>query len=202
MEWQRIRHDWSTSLSLFTFIHWRQKWQPIPVFLPGMEGPHGLPSRGSHRVGHDWSDLAAAAAVCYSKLGTRRKFFPWVAEGRKEKYPRGVCTMINWFITINTKSSANTSGKFQLCFPSIEGKIHREVWVGTQAPSWHSWPTSLMASSKTKTSVAGACLAQAWHQKATGRSTTHRCRLGVTWQLWPRYTQAISCHSAMKTLVF
>ena len=31
--------------------------------IPGMEEPGGLPSMGSHRVGHDWSDLAAAAAV-------------------------------------------------------------------------------------------------------------------------------------------
>ena len=31
----RVRHDWATSLSLFTFIHWRRKWQPTPVFLPG-----------------------------------------------------------------------------------------------------------------------------------------------------------------------
>ena len=31
----RIRHDWATSLSLFTFMHWRRKWQPTPVFLPG-----------------------------------------------------------------------------------------------------------------------------------------------------------------------
>ena len=31
----RVRHDWETSLSLFTFIHWRRKWQPTPVFLPG-----------------------------------------------------------------------------------------------------------------------------------------------------------------------
>ena len=29
------RHDWATSLSLFTFTHWRRKWQPTPVFLPG-----------------------------------------------------------------------------------------------------------------------------------------------------------------------
>ena len=42
-----VGHDWVTSLSLFTFMHWRRKWQPI--------------SLGSHRVGHDWSDLAAAA---------------------------------------------------------------------------------------------------------------------------------------------
>ena len=31
--------------------------------IPGMVEPGGLPSMGSHRVGHDWSDLAAAAAL-------------------------------------------------------------------------------------------------------------------------------------------
>ena len=37
--------------------------------IPGMGEPGGLPSMGSHRVGHDWSDLAAAAA-CHSLLPT------------------------------------------------------------------------------------------------------------------------------------
>ena len=50
---QRVRHDWATSLSLFTFLHWRRKWQPTPLFLPGES--QGL---GHTRVGHDWSDLA------------------------------------------------------------------------------------------------------------------------------------------------
>ena len=104
----KVGHDWATSLSLFTFMHWRRKWQPTPVLLPGKphgwrslvgwvhgvaegrtrlhfhfhfsllcigEGngnplqcsclenprdgePGGLPSKGSHRVGHNWSDLA------------------------------------------------------------------------------------------------------------------------------------------------
>ena len=31
----RVRNDWATSLSLFTFMHWRRKWQPTPVFLLG-----------------------------------------------------------------------------------------------------------------------------------------------------------------------
>ena len=31
----RVGHDWATSLSLFTVMHWRRKWQPTPVFLPG-----------------------------------------------------------------------------------------------------------------------------------------------------------------------
>ena len=30
----RVGHDPVTSLSLFTFMHWRRKWQPTPVFLP------------------------------------------------------------------------------------------------------------------------------------------------------------------------
>ena len=32
---RRVGHDWVTSLSLFTFMHWRKKWQPTPAFLPG-----------------------------------------------------------------------------------------------------------------------------------------------------------------------
>ena len=31
----RVGYHWATSLSLFTFMHWRSKWQPTPVFLPG-----------------------------------------------------------------------------------------------------------------------------------------------------------------------
>ena len=32
---RRVGHDWTTSLSLFTSMHWRRKWQPTPVFLSG-----------------------------------------------------------------------------------------------------------------------------------------------------------------------
>ena len=32
---RRGGHDWATSLSPFTFMHWRRKWQSTPVFLPG-----------------------------------------------------------------------------------------------------------------------------------------------------------------------
>ena len=33
----RVGHDWATSLSLFTFMYWRRKWRPTPVFL--LENP-------------------------------------------------------------------------------------------------------------------------------------------------------------------
>ena len=61
----RVGHDWATSLSLFTFMHWRRKWQPTPVFLTGESQGRGslVGCRlwGSRRVGHDWGNLAAAA---------------------------------------------------------------------------------------------------------------------------------------------
>ena len=36
--------------------------------IPGTGKPGGLPSMGSHRVGHDWTDLAAAAAAIFQLL--------------------------------------------------------------------------------------------------------------------------------------
>ena len=38
--------------------------------IPGTGKPGGLPSMGSQRVGHDWSDLAAAAAACFKMVST------------------------------------------------------------------------------------------------------------------------------------
>ena len=32
---RRVGHNWLASLSRFTFMQWRRKWQPTPVFLPG-----------------------------------------------------------------------------------------------------------------------------------------------------------------------
>ena len=40
--------------------------------IPGMEEPGGLPSMGSRRVGHDWSDLAAAAAAMRPKINFQK----------------------------------------------------------------------------------------------------------------------------------
>ena len=66
----RVGHDWATSLPLFTFVHWRRKWQPTPAFLPGeSQGrePGGLPSMGSHRIRHDWSDLVVVMLIYHSE---------------------------------------------------------------------------------------------------------------------------------------
>ena len=65
-----IRHDWATSLSLFTFLHWRRKWQPTAVFLPGE--PQGQGSLvGCCLWGHRACHLAVAAACSYLLLGDK-----------------------------------------------------------------------------------------------------------------------------------
>ena len=67
----RVGHDWATSLSLFTFmLHFHALEKEMATHssvlawrIPGTGEPGGLPSLGWHRVGHDWSDLAAAAII-------------------------------------------------------------------------------------------------------------------------------------------
>ena len=51
----RIGNDWATSLSLFTFMHWRRKWQPTLVFLPGESQGRGS-LVGCRLWGHTESD--------------------------------------------------------------------------------------------------------------------------------------------------
>ena len=76
-----VGHEWATSLSLFTFLHWRRKWQPTPVFLSGepqrWRSLVGFLPMGLHRVGYDWSDLAAAADVCWQYVTTICHFRTW-----------------------------------------------------------------------------------------------------------------------------
>ena len=55
----RVGHDWATSLSLFTFMYWRRKWQPTPVFLPGESQGRGS-LVGCHLWGCTESDTTEA----------------------------------------------------------------------------------------------------------------------------------------------
>ena len=81
-----VAEDW-TRLSHFTFTfhcHALEKEMAthssvLAWRIPGTGEPGGLPSMGLHRVGHDWSDLAATAAgLC---LQCRRPAFnPWVGK--------------------------------------------------------------------------------------------------------------------------
>ena len=54
-----VGHEWATSLSLFTFMYWRRKWQPTPVFLPGESQGWGS-LVGCHLWGRTESDTTEA----------------------------------------------------------------------------------------------------------------------------------------------
>ena len=53
----RVGHDWATSLSLFTFMHWRRRWQPTPVFLPGESQGRGAWWAAIYGVTQSWTRL-------------------------------------------------------------------------------------------------------------------------------------------------
>ena len=53
----RVGHEWPTSLSLFTFMHWRRKWQPTPVFSPGESQGQGAWWAAVYGVAQSWTRL-------------------------------------------------------------------------------------------------------------------------------------------------
>ena len=65
-----VGHDWATSLSLFTFMHWRRKWQPTPVFLPGESQGQGS-LVGCCLWGHTESDTTEAMQQQQQQRGTK-----------------------------------------------------------------------------------------------------------------------------------
>ena len=76
-----VTKSW-TPLSNFTFtFHFHASEKEMATHssvlawrIPGTREPDGLPSMGLHRVGHDWSDLAAAAAAVINWALTSVKF--------------------------------------------------------------------------------------------------------------------------------
>ena len=61
---RRVGQDWATSLSLFTFMHWRRTWQPTPVFLPGeSQGQRSLV--GCYGVAQSWTWLKWLSSSSY-----------------------------------------------------------------------------------------------------------------------------------------
>ena len=80
-----------TQLSDFTFtFHFHaleKEMAPTPVFLPGESQGRGslvgCRLGGSHRVGHDWSDLAAAAAACQFYIKSLKCFLSYTSQKKK-----------------------------------------------------------------------------------------------------------------------
>ena len=114
----RVGQDWATSLSLFTFMHWRRKWQPTLVFLPGES--QGLGSLvGCHLWGCTESDTQSRTAAAY---------FHYV-------YPIQIPTIFYYFIMSKHESSRKTSISALLTMPKP-----LTVWITMNCRKfWKRW---------------------------------------------------------------
>ena len=100
----RVGHDWATSLSLFTFTHWRRKWQPLQCSC--LENP---------RDGGAW--WAAVCGVAQSRTRLKR-LSSSSGTGRQAQYPV-------YMIVLNL----NNSVKWFHCHPWFSAKeveAHRD----------------------------------------------------------------------------
>ena len=116
---------------------WRRKWQPTPVFLPGeSQGrgePDGLPSMGSHRVRHDWSDLAQ------SQWGQTK------LKGRCLEQRKVYCRTVQgdrWLISPPNPPSPKLPEVLQQSI--FKGKVRKgcpcETLLLNHERRWDSWP--------------------------------------------------------------
>ena len=100
--------------------------------IPGTGEPGGLPSMGSHRVGHDWSDLAAAAASP-ALVG---RFFTTKPPGINKRLVSdrvmtkdGVLTPLEWVgICFSNLNPLIKYKKGQVCHYGPFGMMHQKCW--------------------------------------------------------------------------
>ena len=144
----RVGYDWATSLSLFTFtFHFHALEKEMATHssvlawrIPGTGEPGGLPSLGSHRVGHDWSDLAAAAAKWFLVGLPAQMFHPGLQTFLQvTNFPH------NLALFYILSAAYNSSLSFRLL---QEGPYLKEVFVETpsRASPWNDEPPQLRLS--------------------------------------------------------
>ena len=73
----RVGHDWETSLSLFTFMHWRRKWQPTPVFLPGESQGQGAWRAAIYGVTQSRTQLKGLSSSSSSLIRPSAAYSRW-----------------------------------------------------------------------------------------------------------------------------
>ena len=85
-----VGHDQATSLSFFTSMHWRRKWQPTPVFLPGESQGRWAWWAAVYGVAQSWTWLKRLSSS--SSSSGSPGFNPWVGNipWRKERLTTSV----------------------------------------------------------------------------------------------------------------
>ena len=124
----RVRHDWATSLSFFTFMHWRRKWQPTPVFLPG-ESQRWRSLVGCHLWGHTESDTteataAAAELMCEMRFPSRE----WETESLAGRKWRRGCSLHPDGCRPSPEGQLEVPCEHVTCTPHVELAANTTLW--------------------------------------------------------------------------
>ena len=106
----RVGRDWATSLSLFTFMHWRRRWQPTPVFLPGESQGRGA-----------WWGAIYGVAQSRSRL-------KWLSSS-SSKYNMSACAQLLSCVQLCNLMDCSLPGS------SVRGIPRQEYWSGLPSPS-------------------------------------------------------------------
>ena len=69
----RVGHDWATSLSLFTFMHWRRKWQLTPISFLGNPRDGGAWWAAVYGVTQSWTGLK-----WFSSSSSKKQINSWL----------------------------------------------------------------------------------------------------------------------------
>ena len=136
----RVRHDRVSSLSLFTFMHCRRR-NGNPLQCSCLENPRdgepgGLLSMGLHRVRHDWSDLAAAAAVAQMVKNPPAMQETWVQPlGWEDPLEEGMTTHSS-ILPGESQGQGSLVGYSLRCHKELDmtewlGAAHTRTFLGT-----------------------------------------------------------------------
>ena len=128
--------------------------------IPGTGEPGGLPSMGSHRVGHNWRDLAAEAAVIVTNCWW--KSLPIIVESHNfaKKTVREHPAIASQFQTCPLKLRGfpvGSSGKEATCQGSTQKRRRLDSWVGKipWSRAWQPAPVILPGESHGQRSLVG-----------------------------------------------
>ena len=118
--------------------------------IPGTGEPGGLPSMGSHRVGHDWSNLAAAACRVHLKL---LLFCHWVMSDSLwaselqhtrlpcHPLPPGVCSNSCPFSRRCYLTISSFAIPFSFCLQSLSESVFPMSWLFASGGQIFIWIT-------------------------------------------------------------
>ena len=123
----RVGHDWATSLSLFTFMHWRRKWQPTPVFLPGESQGRGS-LVGCHLWGRTESDTTERLSSSNSS---------WCLSSKESACNAGDTEDVG--LTPGSGRSSGGGHGNPLQYSCLENPVDRGTWQATVHRVTKSW---------------------------------------------------------------